>query len=100
MLTATTSGPEPDAAVPQNVIDGLLRHGIDARARVPERLSAEALARADHIVSFGCDLSAAAAKETPIEHWDDCPAVSDDFDIAWAFITGRVDRLRQRIAPR
>ena len=99
-LAATTSGPEPDAAVPPDVIAGLLHHGIDARARVPERLSAAALARADHIVSFGCELRGLVKPDTPIEHWDDCPAVSDDFEIAWAFITGRVDRLRQRIAPK
>ena len=98
-LKATTSGPEPDPAVPPNVIAGLLRHGIDARARIPERLSAAALAKADHIVSFGCDLSGIAEPGTPIERWDGCPAVSDDFEIAWAFITGQVDRLLKRIAP-
>jgi protein-tyrosine-phosphatase len=97
-LTATTSGPEPDAAVPGNVIAGLLRHGIDARARVPERLSTEALARAGYIVSFGCDLTGLVNPGTPIERWDDCPAVSEDFEIAWNFITARVDRLLGRLA--
>jgi arsenate reductase len=91
-IAATTSGPEPDAEVPSNVIEGLLRHGIDARGRVPERVTATALARADHIVSFGCDLDALTAGR-PIERWDDCPAVSDDFEIAWSFITGRTARL-------
>jgi arsenate reductase (thioredoxin) len=44
-LTATTSGPEPDSEVPPNVIEGLLRHGIDTRSKVPQRVTAEALAR-------------------------------------------------------
>jgi arsenate reductase (thioredoxin) len=96
-LSATTSGPEPDDEVPSNVIEGLLGRGIDARHRVPERVSAQALARASHIVSFGCDLKDLIAASREIERWGDCPAVSDDFDIAWLFITGRVDRLFDRL---
>jgi arsenate reductase (thioredoxin) len=96
-LSATTSGPEPDAQVPQNVIMGLLGHGIDARAIVPQLVSAAAMAKADYIVSFGCDLAGVVGSGTPFERWDDCPAVSDDFDVAWTFITGRVDRLCDRL---
>jgi arsenate reductase len=96
-LAATTSGPEPDAEVPSNVIEGLLSRGIDARHRVPERVSAAALARASHIVSFGCDLEDLVGASKAIERWDDCPAVSDDFDIAWSFIAGRVEQLFERL---
>jgi protein-tyrosine-phosphatase len=95
-IAATTSGPEPDREVPANVIEGLLRHGIDVRRRVPQRVTTEALAHAAHIVSFGCDLAPLAPGRT-VEHWDDCPAVSDDFDVAWTFITGRVDDLLKRM---
>jgi hypothetical protein len=97
-MTATTAGPEPDAAVPENVIDGLLGHGIDARTRIPERLTALGLAGADQIVSFGCDLGPYAIEGRPVERWDECPAVSDDFEIAWAFITDRVTQLVDRLA--
>jgi arsenate reductase len=96
-LFATTSGPEPDAEVPANVTDGLLRRNIDARRLRPQRVSAEGLADAAHIVSFGCDLAALAPPAAAIERWDDCPAVSDDFDIAWDFITARVETLVGRI---
>jgi hypothetical protein len=99
-FTGTTSGPEPDAEVPSNVIEGLLRHGIDARQRVPERVSAPALARASHIVSFGCDLEGLVGEGRIIERWDDCPAVIDDFDIAWKFITGRVGQLLERLSAK
>lgn len=97
-LSATTSGPEPDADVPSNVIEGLLGRGIDARQRIPERVSALALGRASHIVSFGCDLEDFIGANRAIERWDDCPAVSDDFDIAWSFITGRVEQLFDRLS--
>jgi protein-tyrosine-phosphatase len=96
-LTATTSGPEPDAEVPANVIEGLLKRGIDVRHRIPARVTGEALAQASHIVSFGCGLQGLVGNERAVEHWDDCPAVSDDFDIAFAFITGRVEQLLDRL---
>jgi len=38
------------------------------------------------------------APSKPEERWDECPAVSDDFDIAWTFITGRVEKLISRLA--
>lgn len=96
-MSATTSGPEPDSKLPSNVIEGLLLHGVDASKRVPERVAAVNLTHADHIVSFGCDLKDFVAAGRPVEHWDDCPAVSDDFDIAWWFITERVEQLIERL---
>jgi arsenate reductase len=96
-LYATTSGPEPDAEVPPNVIAGLLRRDIDARGRRPARVSAEGLADAVHVVSFGCDLGALAPPAAALERWDDCPAVSEDFDAAWGFIAARVENLMNRM---
>ena len=95
-LHATTSGPEPDAEVPANVIAGLRGRNIDARGLSPQRVSADGLANAVHIVSFGCDLAGLAPPAAAIERWDDCPAVSDDFDVAWDFITARVETLMRR----
>jgi arsenate reductase len=99
-LHATTSGPEPDAEVPIDVVEGLRRRGIDARRRRPERVTAAGLANAAQIVSFGCDLGGLAPPGVAIERWDDCPAVSDDFDVAWDFITGRVEGLVDRMGKR
>jgi arsenate reductase (thioredoxin) len=101
-LTATTSGPEPDAEVPPHVIEGLLKHAVDASHRVPEKVSAKALAQASHIVSFGCDLKSLGlvGEDRVIEHWDDCPAVIDDFEIAYAFITKRVEQLFDRLVAK
>ncbi len=98
-LAATTSGPEPDDEVPPHVIEGLRRHGVDASELVPQKVSAKALAQASHIVSFGCDLEGLGlvGGERAIERWDDCPAVSDDFEIAYAFITKRVEELFERL---
>jgi arsenate reductase (thioredoxin) len=96
-MSATSSGPEPDLVVPSNVIEGLRRHDIDVSNRTPERVSAQRLTGADHIVSFGCDLRGLVAADREIERWDDCPAVSDDFEVAWSFITARVEKLIDRL---
>jgi hypothetical protein len=50
------------------------------------------------IVSFACDAGRRLAPSKPEERWDECPAVSADFDIAWTFITGRVEKLISRLS--
>ena len=97
-FSATTSGPEPDAAVPGNVIAGCRSRGIDVADYKPTLIAANQLAEADLIVSFACDAGRRLAPGKPEERWDECPAVSDDFDIAWRFITGRVETLIARLA--
>jgi arsenate reductase (thioredoxin) len=99
-LRATTSGPEPDPEVPSNVVDGMKLRGIDVRAYKPSSISADGLKDADLIVSFACDAGRKLAPDKTEERWDECPAVSDNFDTAWDFITGRVERLVARLAPK
>jgi hypothetical protein len=52
------------------------------------------------IVSFTCDAGRRLATSKPEQRWDECPAVSADFDIAWTFITGRVEKLISRLRRR
>lgn len=99
-LHATTSGPEPDPEVPSNVVEGMKTRGIDVHAYRPALIAAGQLADADLIVSFACDAGRKLAPGKPEERWDDCPAVSDDFDVAWEFITGRVEKLVTRLAAK
>jgi arsenate reductase len=99
-LRATTAGPEPDPEVPANVVDGMKTRGIDVQAYRPTLIAAEQLTDADLIVSFACDAGRKLAPGKPEERWDECPAVSDDFDIAWDFITKRVETLVERIAAK
>jgi protein-tyrosine-phosphatase len=99
-LRATTAGPEPDPEVPANVVDGMKTRGIDVHAYRPTLIAAEQLTDADLIVSFACDAGRKLAHGKHEERWDECPAVSDDFDIAWDFITKRVETLVERIAAK
>ena len=94
---ATTAGPEPDAEVPSNVVTGFKTRGIDVSGYTPTLIAANQLADADLIVSFVCDAGRRLAPGKPEERWDDCPMVADDFDVAWGFITGRVEELLARL---
>jgi arsenate reductase len=97
-LSATTSGPEPDAEVPANVVEGMKQRGIDVGRYRPALISAPGLEEADLIVSFACDAGRQLAPGKAEERWDACPAVSENFDVAWDFITGRVEGLVARLA--
>jgi protein-tyrosine-phosphatase len=92
-VRATASGREPDDEIPVNVVDGLNDKGFDVRGRRPMPASPQEFADADVVVSFGCDLDGMVPQARTIELWSACPAVSDDFEAAWQFITQRVDRL-------
>ena len=98
-VSATASGREPDDEIPANVVDGLNAKGFDVRGRKPVAASAQRFAEADVVVSFGCDLDGMLPQARTIELWSACPAVSDDFDAAWGFITRRVDRLLEASKP-
>jgi arsenate reductase len=99
-LRATTAGPEPDPAVPANVVEGMKSRGIDVKTYTPTLIAADQLTDADLIVSFACDAGRKLAPAKPEERWDECPAVSEDFDVAWDFITGRVATLVARLADK
>jgi arsenate reductase len=94
---ATTAGPEPDPEVPANVVAGMRSRGFDVQAYRPTLIAADQLADTDLIVSFACDAGRKLAPGKTEERWDECPAVSDDFDIAWDFITKCVDGLVSRL---
>ena len=90
---ATSAGTEPDPDIPPHVTEELLRDGIDVRGRRPRLVTREDLAKASHVVSFGCDLSRVTPPATAVERWDDVPAVSADFAAARDAIVARLRRL-------
>jgi arsenate reductase (thioredoxin) len=90
-------GEEPDAAVPPHVVEHMAAKGFDLRGYVPRQLTAQGLATADTVVTFGCDVSALLPPGKAATSWAACPAVSDGFPPAWEFITASVDRLLDRM---
>ena len=98
--TGASYGEEPDPAVPPHVIENMAAKGFDLRGYVPRQVSPSVLAKADVIVTFGCDVSALVPTEKQVTSWAACPAVSDGFPPAWDFITAAVDRLLDRAPQR
>jgi arsenate reductase (thioredoxin) len=94
---ASSYGEEPDPAVPSHVVENMAAKGFDLRGRVPKAVSADVLANADEVITFGCDLTALLPPGTKAASWAACPAVSDGFPPAWDFITGSVDTLLERM---
>jgi arsenate reductase (thioredoxin) len=89
-LRALARGSEPEPQVAPAVVAGLLAEGIDVRAWQPRPLTPGDLAQAWRVVSFGPDLSHLVPNGTPLEHWDDVPAVADGLQPAQAAIAGRL----------
>jgi arsenate reductase len=90
-------GLEPDAEVPGHVVENMAAKGFDLRGYTPQPLDAAALADADEVVTFGCDVTAFLPPGKAATSWAACPAVSDGFEPAWAFITRSVDGLLERM---
>lgn len=92
-VECASAGVDPDAAVPPHVIEGLRRDGFDHDGNPPRRATPELLARADVVVSFGCDLSALGSSSEAVVRWDGVPDVSDGYTAAREEISRRVRRL-------
>ena len=97
-LTAEAAGTEPDPAIAPGVVAALGAEGVELGQRRPRQVTATDTARADRVVTFGCELGAAAPAETPVERWDDVPAVSEDLPLARAAIRRHLDRLLDECA--
>jgi arsenate reductase (thioredoxin) len=92
-VCADSAGTEPDPEIVPGVVSVLRAEGIDLGRRRPRRVTAADTARADRVVTFGCELGDATPAAVPVERWDDVPAVSADLPAARAAIRRHLDRL-------
>ena len=68
---ATSGGSEPAARVHPAVVDAMREVGFDLSGRVPAKVDDDRLARADLVVSMGCDDPAVCAYPgRPVEEWE------------------------------
>ncbi len=95
-LRALSAGTEPDDAVPPDVVAGLAGDGFDVADRKPLALTRALVAGALAVISFGPHVDAPGA--VPVTHWDDMPAVSDDYARARDAIRSRVEALFAEMA--
>ena len=91
-----SAGVEPDDSVPPHVIEGLADDGLEFVDTKPQIVTQQLTERANHIVSFGCDLTVVATPEQVIV-WNDVPAVSDGYAPARDAIVARLEPLLDAI---
>jgi len=97
-LTAEAAGTEPDPAIAPGVAAALRAEGVELGPTRPRRVTAADTARADRVVTFGCELGEAMPAGVPVERWDDVPAVSESLPLARAAIRRHLDRLLDECA--
>jgi protein-tyrosine-phosphatase len=98
-VTAESAGTEPDPEIAPAVVAALRADGVELGPRRPRRVTAADAARADRVVTFGCDLGE-ATPAAAVERWDDVPAVSEGLPAARAAIRRHLDRLLDECAAR
>jgi protein-tyrosine-phosphatase len=77
-LHILTAGTEPDDEPAAAVLALLRSEGLAVSGDKPHRVTEEELARADWIISMGCDLTGLISPVTAVAHWDDIPPPSQD----------------------
>jgi len=97
-VEASSAGTEPDTELPPKVVQGLLGDGIDVRGHRPRQLTRADVESATRVITFGCELGDLAPRGLALEHWDDVPAVSEDFKRARDAIVARLPRLLDECA--
>lgn len=97
-LTAEAAGTEPDPAIAPGVVAALRAEGVELGQTRPRRVTAADTARAERVVTFGCELGEATPASVSVERWDDVPAVSENLPLARAAIRRHLERLLDECA--
>ncbi len=97
-VRALSAGTEPDPEIAPAVLRALLAEGIDLRGERPRHATQETLAGAAAVVSFGPDLSGLVPPGRAVVHWDDVPALSEDFAAGRAAILARLPALLEEVS--
>jgi arsenate reductase len=85
-----SAGTEPDATVAPAVAARLEAQGYATPTTPPRKATADDMARADLVISLGCDLSGLPAPRGTLLRWDDVPSPSADFAKADEAIRAKV----------
>ena len=88
-----SAGTDPDPSVSPAVAAHLAQQGYPVSTEKPRLVTADDLARADVVVSLGCDLTRSPTPAGTLVKWDDVPGPSEDFAAADDAIRRRVTAL-------
>ncbi len=80
-LHVIARGTHPDQELSPKTIIGLREDGLTPTESIPQKLAFSDLEPAQRIITF-CELPNEYTQRAVIEHWDDVPPVSDDYEKA------------------
>ena len=96
-----SAGTEPDPSVSPAVAAHLAKQGYPVSTEKPRLVTADDLAKADVVVSLGCDLTRSPTPAGTWIKWDDVPGPSEDFagadDAIRRHVTALVDDLVKQV---
>jgi arsenate reductase len=95
-IRAFARGTNPDPALSQKTVSGLLADGLAPSDSQPVRISPADLEEAHRIVTF-CALPSEYHLNTKVHDWQDVPAVSEDYARARDEILARLHHLFAQI---
>ena len=91
-LRAMARGTNPDKELSPQAIQVLKEVGLTPTESFPQGLTAEEIQSAQRVVAF-CDLPAEYHQAMVIEHWNDIPAVSENYEKARDAIIERIHQM-------
>ena len=97
-VRAISRGTNPDEEIAPIAASGLQADGLAAGEEKPKRLSQADLVGAARLVSF-CPLPETYSAAIAVEHWNDVPPMSENYDKARARIVERIKLLLDSFKP-
>jgi len=94
-MYAVARGTHPDEKFSLQAVKGLSEEGLTPAEATPQKLTSEELQTAQRVITF-CDLPTEYQPETRIEHWEDVPPVSKNYETARNIIIERIHQLLNR----
>ena len=88
-----SAGTDPDPEIAPAVAKHLKSNGFEVPVAKPRRATDEDIAKADIVISLGCDLGDLPKPRGRLERWDEVPAPSENFARADEAIRKRVIEL-------
>ena len=88
-LRAVARGTNPDAELSPKTVAGLQADGLTPTESSPQKLSLADIESSQQVVRF-CELPEEYRNKTAVEHWDEVPTVSEDYEKARDAIVERI----------
>lgn len=89
---AIARGTFPEPKLSQKTLAGLAEDGLESTEPTPHRLALQEFKTAQRVITF-CELPVEYQRNNNIEHWEDVPPVSENYEQARDVIAAHISHL-------